>query len=93
MFKVYPDFNKMGIIKANTKNSTDLINWYLNDPESLKTLEQIRDNLWEEYMTNLNGDIRIKYNHIDSLLRNWHNMDDEIRSVFFNIISTEFPKH
>lgn len=56
------DFIVGGVFK------TKLINWYLNDPESRKWLEDHCKKLEEEYRYNLSGDCRIRWNHLRCLL-------------------------
>ncbi len=59
-----------------------LINWYLHDYESRKWLQNYCDQLDHEYIKELDGDVRIKWNHLDGLLNN-HGMIPEIKEKFF----------
>ncbi len=59
-----------------------LIDWYLQDAESREWLQTYCDRLDQEYIKELDGDVRIKWNHLDGLL-NSHGMIDEIKEKFF----------
>lgn len=76
------DINKIRSVDMDINK----IREYLNDSESITILSDLRNDLWTKYQENLDGDIRIRYNHLDALLNNWCNMDDSTIVKFFNIV-------
>jgi hypothetical protein len=63
--------------------TADLVNWYLQDSKSRHWLEQYCNRLTNEYQKTLNGDVRIRLNHLSALLNN-ASMADSIKENFFN---------
>ena len=61
----------------------ELVNWYLNDDKSRQWLENKTNELWKEYAETLDGNVRIRWNHIYSLLNN-SNINDKIKLKLFN---------
>lgn len=62
--------------------TTKLIDWYLQDEKSLKWLQTYCDQLEREYTKDLDGNTRIKWNHLNILLNN-HGMIPDIKEKFF----------
>ena len=60
---------------------TNLINWYLNDPQSRQYLEDSCNKLENEYKNNLSGDCRIRWNHLKCLLSG--DVKDSLKESFF----------
>ncbi len=63
--------------------TADLVNWYLQDSKSRQWLEQYCNKLINEYQKTLDGDVRIRLNHLYSLLNN-AGMEDSIKEIFFH---------
>ena len=61
----------------------NLVNWYLNDPQSRQWLENKSQELYKEYVETLDGDIRARWNHLSSLLNN-KSISDIIKVKLFN---------
>lgn len=69
------DFIVDGVFK------TKIINWYLNDTDSRKWLENHCIKLEEEYKYNLSGDCRSRWNHLRCLLDG--DVKDNLKETFF----------
>ena len=63
--------------------TSDLIDWYLRETQSRYWLEDYRSQLEREYLYDIDGNIRIKWNHLNGLLINGTAMDDSIKEQFF----------
>ena len=69
------DFIVDGVFK------TKIINWYLNDTDSRKGLENHCIKLDEEYKYNLSGDCRSRWTHLRCLLNG--EVGDKMKEILF----------
>ena len=62
----------------------DLVEWYLSDSKSRRWLEKYCYKLEKEYMDDLSGDTKIRWNHLYKLLYESDGMKQSIKVTFFN---------
>lgn len=60
-----------------------LVDWFLRENQSRLWLEDCLDQLDRDYIMDLDGNIRIKWNHLNSLLLSGLAMSDSIKEQFF----------